>query len=99
MEVPMIVVYKGSFISFWIAKSLVDVPYISLVNLIAGKRLVPELIQDGLTPEGLKEKAVQMIRNKGLRNMIKKELKKIHDSLGKGGASERAAKIAIEMIG
>lgn len=97
--VPMIVVYKGSPISFRIAKMLVKVKYISLVNLIAGDKIVPEILQNDLTPETLAEEAVKIIENKDLRTEIKRRLKLVRDSLGEGGASRRAAEIAIEMMG
>ena len=98
MEVPMVVAYKGSFLSFLIAKSLVKVSYISLVNLIAGRRVVPELIQNELTSKNLVKEALKIINNGELKENIKVGLRKVRSSLGEGGASEKAAKIAIEMI-
>ncbi len=52
---PQVVVYKTSGFSYFIAKSLIRVPYISLVNLVAGKEAVPELIQSDFTPENIKK--------------------------------------------
>ena len=99
MEVPMIVVYKGSPISFWIAKMLVKVQYISLTNLIAGEKIVPEILQNELTPEAMAEESIKIIENRKNKEDIRSKLKMVRNLLGKGGASKRAAKIAIKMMG
>jgi len=98
MEIPMVVVYKGSYISFYIAKTLVNVPYISLVNLIAGENLVPELVQDKLTVENLTKMALNILEDEFIKYKIIQGLKRIKNFLGKGGVSERVAQIAIEMM-
>ena len=98
MGTPMIVVYKGSHISFWIAKSLVKVRYVSLVNLIAGERIVPELLQDEFNPENLTKETFRILEDNLLRQKIKEKLRTIKNRLGKGGASKKAAMIAIEML-
>ncbi len=99
MGVPMIVAYKGSAISFCIAKMLVKVKYISLANLIAGERIVPEILQNDLTPEAIVEEAIRIIEQQEVRDTMKSRLKSIRDMLGKGEASKKAARIAIEMMG
>ncbi|RLB11899.1 MAG: lipid-A-disaccharide synthase [Deltaproteobacteria bacterium] len=98
MGVPMIVVYKGSPLSFWIAKKLVKVRYVSLVNLIANEKVVPELLQDEFNTENLIKEAVKILEDSVLNQRIRKKLKEIRNRLGEGGASEKAARIAIEML-
>jgi lipid-A-disaccharide synthase len=98
MGTPMIVVYKGSPISFWIAKKLVEVKYVSLVNLIANERIVPELLQDQFNPKNLIKEALYILEDETLSCKIRKKLKIVKDRLGQGGASKKAAKIAIEML-
>ena len=99
MGVPMIVLYKGSPISFRIARMLVKVRYISLANLIAGEEVVPEILQHDLTPQALFEKSVQIMEDRDLNRHIRAKLKMVRDRLGKGQASKRAAEIAIKMMG
>jgi len=99
MGIPMVVVYKVSPFSYWLGKKLIRVPYISLVNLIAQEQVVPELIQDDVTPDKLAEEVLSLLRNGAARQRMIEKLKGIRKTLGKGGASERAAHMALQMIG
>ena len=98
MEVPMIIAYKVSPISYWMAKRIVKVPHIGLVNLVAGEGVVPELVQDEVTPERLAHEAVTILDSDNLRENMIEKLKGIKVSLGKGEASKTTAKIALEMM-
>jgi lipid-A-disaccharide synthase len=89
--VPQVVVYKGSGLSFQIAKRLVKVPFISLVNLIAEKLLVPELIQKDCTPEKL-QSALQEILDPERYQVIRDEYHRIGQLLLSGGGAETAAR-------
>lgn len=86
--VPQIVCYKGSTISFMIAKQLVDLKYISLVNLIADNEIVKELIQNDLTAENIVNELNKLTQDKDL---IKKGYDELKIKLGSKGASDRAA--------
>ena len=98
MEVPMIIVYRVSPITFRVAKLVVKVPHIGLVNLVAGEEVVPELIQDEVTPHRIARGVIDILEG-GQRkeNMIKK-LRVVRERLGGGGASERTARMAMEMM-
>jgi lipid-A-disaccharide synthase len=98
MGVPMIVVYRVSPVTYWIGKKLVKVPYISLVNLVAGRQIVPELVQDAFNSEKLAEEAFRILEDRQERENMIRNLKIVKDQLGEGGASERAARLAIEMM-
>ena len=98
MGVPMVIAYKVSPISFWIGKMIVKVPYIGLVNLVAKEKVVPELIQDEVTPDRLAHEALTILENKNVRASMIMKLKGIKENLGRGGASERTAKIALEIM-
>jgi len=76
---PTIVIYKISCVSYFLAKLLVDVKYISLPNIIANKEVFPEFIQQ-LNPEKIAEKALYMLKNG--REDIKDDIKTIRDTLG-----------------
>jgi lipid-A-disaccharide synthase len=98
MGIPMAVLYKVSPLSYWLGKRLIQVPFISLVNLIAGEEVVPELIQEDVTPERLADEAISLLEDETKRNTMVENLTRIRMDLGKGGASKRAASIAIEMM-
>jgi lipid-A-disaccharide synthase len=98
MGVPMVVVYRISPISYWIAKMVVKVPYISLVNLVAGEEVVPELIQHEVVPERLAQEALSLLDDRRARVGMINKLSRIKEGLGRGGASERTAAIALEMM-
>jgi lipid-A-disaccharide synthase len=90
--VPQVVCYKGSPISYAIGKRLIKVPFISLVNLIAGKKVVTELIQDDLTTANIAKELADILLEKN-RTSILQEYKQIHTLLGSQQASATAATI------
>ncbi len=91
LEVPQMVVYQGSLISYWIGKRLVKVPYISLVNLILDKLAVEELIQQDFNTQHLKTSLNQLMQPKRLEQ-IRQDYQLLKEKLGKNGASQRAAR-------
>lgn len=98
-EVPEVVCYKGSFLSYQIGKRLVKVKYISLVNLIMDKLVVKELLQEKLTVENLKSELHELLTSEERINEIKKNyaaLKKILSE--EGNASAKAAKSIINFL-
>jgi len=95
--VPEIVCYKGSSVSYQIAKRLIKIKYISLVNLIMDKKVVTELIQDELNVENLENELNKILFDKKTIEQIKKDYQELKDLLSKGGnASARAAQ---EIVG
>jgi len=99
METPMVIAYKVSPLSSILARFLIKVSNIGLVNLVAGKAIVPELIQDKVTAFRLAEEGLAILKNDGLRTDMKKGLRLVKEQLGQGGASKKAAHIAGEMMG
>ncbi len=98
MGVPMVVAYKIAPISYRLGRMLIRVPFIGLVNLVAGKQAVPELIQQDVTPKRLAEAALPLLESASIRDRMITELRSVRKRLGSGGASKRAARIAIEMM-
>ncbi|MBC8047428.1 MAG: lipid-A-disaccharide synthase [Fimbriimonadaceae bacterium] len=92
-NVPQIVCYKGNIISYIIAKQLVHVKYISLVNLILDKEVVPELIQHTFAENKLKAAFQRLVFNDDYRTAMRESYSELKNKLGDEGASERAAKI------
>ncbi len=90
---PEIVCYKGNYLSYLIAKRLIKVPYISLVNLIAEKKVVNELIQNDLTPKNINQELKKILFNASYRDEMLENLNKIKELLKGRGASNRAAQL------
>lgn len=97
LGVPQVVCYAGNPISYQIARRLIQVKYISLVNLIVDKPLVQELIQDELNPTNL-EKALAEILQAEKRSDILHGYTELKHSLGDGGASDRAARSILQFL-
>jgi len=98
MAVPMVIIYKVSRLSYFIGIRLVDVKHVGLVNIVAGKDVAPELIQDAVTPERIAEGISVLLRDPAHALQVKTELEKIKTKLGAGGASGRAASVVREIL-
>jgi lipid-A-disaccharide synthase len=97
--VPEVVCYKGSSISYQIARRLIKVKYISLVNLIMDKLVVHELIQDELTPENLRRELDDLLHNPQRQQQLAADYRQLHDVLSQGGhASANAAHSIIQFL-
>ncbi len=90
-QTPMVVVYKTSALTYAVGRLLVRIKNIGLVNIVAGKRVVPELIQGNAIPRRLAEEALRMLEDEELRKSISEELASVRRNLGTAGASRRVA--------
>ena len=95
---PMVVVYRVSPTSAFVLKRMVRSPFIAMVNLIAGRRVVPELIQDQFTSEAVVEEVRKLLGSPAAREEMKAGLAEVRTKLGPGGAIERAADIFAAML-
>ncbi|MDE3254231.1 MAG: hypothetical protein KGO92_15625, partial [Bacteroidota bacterium] len=96
--VPEVVCYKGSSISYQIAKRLIKIKYISLVNLIMDKEVVKELIQDALTSENLVRELGLLLHDERKRKELTEDYTALKNKLAAGGkASAKAAEIIVGM--
>ena len=95
---PMLIIYKVSPVSYWLGKALINVKHIGLVNLIAGREIVPELVQDKATPDRIANRVCAMLNDTSYLKRLKRELLSIKELLGGPGASERVADIAVGML-
>ena len=95
---PMVIIYKVSPISYWLGRVLIRVKHIGLVNLIAGKKIVPELLQREASPQKIADTVLEMLNDVSGLERIRNELLSIRDALGGPGASERVADIALNML-
>jgi len=96
--IPTVIVYKVSPLSYWLGKRLIKVKHIGIANLIVQKELLPELIQDNASPQTIAETVIAMINDQERLSQIEKELFSIRDLLGGAGASDRVARIALDLI-
>jgi lipid-A-disaccharide synthase len=95
---PMVVVYRVSPTSAFVLKRMVRSSFIAMVNLIAGRRVVPELIQDQFTSEAVVEEVRKLLESSAARDEMKAGLAEVRTKLGPGGAIERAADIFAAML-
>lgn len=90
---PMIVVYKLASTTYWLARLLIHLTSVGLVNIVAGKPFVPELIQKEASPSRICEEVRRLLRDAEAREKMKQGLKEVARRLGNAGASERAASV------
>ncbi len=95
---PMIMVYRLASWTYALAKLLVRLPNVSLVNLVSGRRVVPELIQGDANPERIAAEAARLLTDAGAREEMRAGLAGLRGRLGEGGASGRAAAEVAAML-
>lgn len=95
---PMVVIYRVAPLTAFILRRLVHTPFFSMVNLVAGRRVVPELIQDGFTPAAVATEVRRLLDSPAAGAEMKKGLAEVRARLGSGGAIERAADVFARML-
>jgi len=98
LQKPMVVVYKTSFFSWLLAKLFVKIPCIGLVNVVAGKKVVPECVQFDATPEKISREIRLILSDATRMSSIKSELERVKNTLGESGAGTRAAEEIIRVL-
>ncbi len=96
---PLIVIYKVSWITWLIGKFLIKVRNIAMVNIIVGKKIVPEFLEFHARPSAIAGEAMRLLENSTYRLGMVRELVKVRDALGTPGASDRAASAILRTIG
>ena len=98
MAVPMVIVYRISWLSYLIGRMFIHVKHIGLVNIVAGRTVVQELIQNDVTPENIAGAIGALLADQGKLQEVVRELIQVRIKLGEGGASGRAAAVARELL-
>jgi len=96
---PMVIVYRVSYLSYRIGKIVLGEISIGLPNIVAGRKFIPELIQDGMAPENIADTVIGILRDNGKRDEMSRGFRDIRESLGSEGASQRAASAILKVIG
>jgi lipid-A-disaccharide synthase len=98
-DTPMVVVYRLSPLTYRLGRRLVKLDTFGMVNLIAGERIVPELIQDRFTPEAVADEAISMLTDPVRAARVREGLARVRARLGGPGASRRAAQAILDLLG
>ncbi len=97
LDVPMVVSYRVSPLTYFLGRRLIKVQYASLVNLVAGREVVPELLQDEAVPERIADATVRLVANQAERIRMLEGLAEVRERLGGAGASARTARLALNL--
>ena len=96
-ECPMIVVYRLSPLTYRLGRPFVRVDTFAMANLVAGRRVVPEMIQDDFVPERVAAAAVELLSDPNAAARVRADLRDVRARLGEPGASDRAARAVLEV--
>jgi lipid-A-disaccharide synthase len=96
-ECPMVVVYRLSPLTYRLGKPFVKVDTFAMANLVAGRRVVPELIQQAFTPEAVASEALRVLTDAGHAARVRRDLREVKSRLGDPGASRRAAQAVLDV--
>jgi lipid-A-disaccharide synthase len=96
--VPMIIVYRVSWVTWMIARFLVKIKHIGMVNILAAKEIVPEYIQKDAKPKELAQELMAIVKDEQRYETMVRDLKEVRLSLGSGGASDNAAEAVLEAM-
>ena len=98
LEIPMVIVYKTSAITFFIGKNLVSLKHIGLVNIIPGKEIVREFLQGNARPQLIAEEALHLLNDTKYYKAMQHELSSLRQQLGDGNGSKNVAELAWKML-
>ena len=99
LQIPMVIAYKLSPITYFLAKYLVNTKFIGLPNIIAGKGVIKELIQADATADCLADELSRLLDDKQYRKQVLIDLARVKQKLGQGGGSANMAKLVMQMLG
>lgn len=98
MQKPFLIIYKMNLLNYLLYRPQVKIPYIGIVNIVAGRKIIPEFIQFEAQPKKIAAAALELINNRVKLENMKAELSAIKSSLGSPGAAHRAAKLVLDFL-
>ena len=98
IQKPFVIVYKTNLFNYLLYRPQIKIPYIGMVNIVAGKKIVPEFIQFGARPKMIAKSIIELLQNPLSANRMSQELKTVKNTLGEPGAAGRAAKRILDFL-
>ena len=98
LEKPFVLIYKVSWLSWLCLRAIIKIPYIGLVNIVSGRRIIEEFIQCGAQPKRIANYIIETLNNPQKMRNLKNELSRVKLFLGEKGASKRAAGIIVDLL-
>lgn len=98
LQKPMVVIYKVSILTWVFLKFMLKIPYVGLVNVVVGRKIVPECLQFKATPKNIFAEIKNILISPEKMNQLKNDLQQVKESLGATGAAKRAATLITNMI-
>lgn len=98
LGIPMVITYRLSTFTYWLGRLLVNIKFIGLPNIIAGRSIVRELIQDDLTAKNISEEILRLLQNGSYRDACLAGLQEVKTQLGQGGGTQKMAELIVEML-
>lgn len=92
---PMVLTYRAPWLTYWLARWLIRIPWIGLANIVAGRSIVPELIQQDATSERMSAEVSRLLVDEQAAHRMRTELCAVREALGSSGASRRAAAVVL----
>ncbi|MCP4410108.1 MAG: lipid-A-disaccharide synthase [Gammaproteobacteria bacterium] len=99
LEKPMAIIYRIAPLSYWIARFLINVKHVGLVNIVLNRRAVREFIQQDAHPQRIANEISRLLTDESYATQIHQDLLEVRKKLGEGGGSQRVAKLALEIMG
>lgn len=97
LTLPTVIIYKVAALTYSLGKLLVKIPHISLPNIIAERKVVPELLQDAVTADNISKEAVAILTDSEVRSRMLQDLSEVRQKLGRAGAVERVAREILDV--
>ncbi|MBI4313622.1 MAG: lipid-A-disaccharide synthase [Candidatus Omnitrophica bacterium] len=97
-DLPMVIIYQAHPVTWWLGKRLVRLPYVGLVNVVAGRKLVPECLQGNARPETIAEAIYPYLTSEEKRSSLQERFREVRKKLGSPGASQRAAEAIVSLL-
>jgi len=98
LNVPMCILYKISWFSYSIMSRLVTIPYIGLANIVAGKAVVREFLQEDARPDTVSRELFELMENSAYREQVKTGLSRVRENLGAGNGAHNMAQLVLSLL-
>jgi len=98
IQKPFVIVYKTNMFNYLLYRPQIKIPYIGMVNIVAGRKIVPEFIQFNAQPKKIADSVIGFLQASGYANRLSQDLLRVRNNLGEPGAAARAAKLILNFL-